>query len=210
MAALLLAGLLAGGSWLHGRLVAPPERPVASGTVEDGIRGQQKVFEIIRRGAAPRSGRAGRAQEVILTEGELNGFISRHLGRLAGIPVKDVGLALPAQGIVEFQGRLATKDLAGETAGALLSSYLPDGSVPSTVWITLRGAVRLEVETTRGQPRVLRFAPEEARVGRQPVPVSTLLWALGSGGQRLERWAVPDAVESLSLEPGRAVVRLAS
>lgn len=209
-AVLLLAGAIAGGSWAHGRIVAPPEHPVVQGSVEDGIRGQQKIFDIIRRSSGPRPGRGGRTHEVVLTEAELNGFLSRHLGALAGVPVRDLAVALADQGSVEIQGRLATDALVGETAGAVLRSYLPDGWLPGALWISMRGPVRLELETTRGQPRILRFAAEDARVGRQRVPVAVMLWAIGPGGRRLERWPVPDAVESVTLERGRAVLRIVS
>jgi len=44
----VVCGLAAGSLWIGSRMLQEPEVQVAAGTVEDGVRGQQKIYGIIR------------------------------------------------------------------------------------------------------------------------------------------------------------------
>ena len=89
--------------------------------------------------------------------------------------------------------------------GSTLVAYLPESWRKSGVILRLRGPLRLETETSRGQAKALRFDVDEAYVGRQRVPVLALERLLAAN-ERLSRWSVPDAVTAVIVEKGRAVV----
>jgi hypothetical protein len=89
---------------------------------------------------------------------------------------------------------------------APLADYLPESWRGSRVTLTLRGPLRLETETSRGQARALRFDIEEAYVGRQRVPVLAAERLVGSA-ERLSRWPVPDSITAVIVEKGRVVVQ---
>src|SRR2546430_14236416 len=103
LAALMVAGLAAGSVWMGARLLQEPTVVTAPGTADDGMRGQQKVFDIAR--GALGQGR-GRSRQVVLSEPELNGFLSRHLAEAAKIPVMAGAVRLVGDGIVEFKAQL--------------------------------------------------------------------------------------------------------
>src|SRR5262245_5681794 len=73
-----LAAVVLGGTfvWMGWRLVQEPNMPAAVGSPEDGARAQQKSLDVAR-GGATRARSAPHA--VILSEAELNGFLSRNL-----------------------------------------------------------------------------------------------------------------------------------
>ncbi|HEU5112895.1 MAG TPA: hypothetical protein VFU96_06215, partial [Acidimicrobiia bacterium] len=80
-----------------------PEVLVAAGTAEDGVRGQQKIYEIASSG----SGRVrGRTREVTISEPELNAFLSRHLAEAAKTPFASGTVRLVGDGFIEFKGQL--------------------------------------------------------------------------------------------------------
>ena len=83
VAVIAVCGFTAGAVWVGLRMVEEPEVSVAPGTPEDGIRSQQKIYEIV--GAVPGRGK-GRPRQIILSEPELNAFLSRHLGEASKFP----------------------------------------------------------------------------------------------------------------------------
>ena len=64
MAIVGVCGLAAGSVWIGSRMLQEPEVTVAAGTAEDGVRGQQKIYTILRS-----AGRAtGRTRQIVLSE----------------------------------------------------------------------------------------------------------------------------------------------
>ncbi len=96
-------GLAAGSAWIGPRLFQEPEIAAAAGTAEDGLRCQQKIFEIVRGG---RPDKGGRLRPVALSEPELNAFLSRHLVEAGKIPLGSATVRLVGDGIVELKGQL--------------------------------------------------------------------------------------------------------
>lgn len=201
----VLAGGAAGVVWLSGRLTASPEGAPVVGTEQEGVRAQQTLFEIVRRGTSRRPPGQRARQDYALSEGEINAFLARHLGRVAGLSARDLTVGLLGQGIIEIRLRPEMGELAAE-AVAPLADYLPESWRGSRVTLTLRGPLRLETETSRGQARALRFDIEEAYVGRQRVPVLAAERLVGSA-ERLSRWPVPDSITAVIVEKGRVVVQ---
>src|SRR5262245_11888334 len=102
--AALAAVVLGGGSvWVGWRLLQEPDLTAALGSSEDGARGQQKIFDIARGGA----GRArGAPHSIVISEAELNAFLSRNLVEVAKMPVSARAVRLAGDGLVEFKGLL--------------------------------------------------------------------------------------------------------
>lgn len=192
--------------WVGSRVVAVPEQAPAIGTERDGVRAQQTLFEIMRRSGTRRPPDQRTRNEYILSEAEVNAFLARHLGRVEGLALRDLAVRFIGDGIVELRGQL---DLEQVAEGSALVAYLPESWRNSAATLTLRGPLRLETETSRGQARALRFDIDEAHVGRQRVPVLALERFLAAN-DRLSRWAVPDSVSAVIVEKGRAVVRTES
>ncbi len=195
--------------WAASRAMAPPETAPLQGTAEDGVRAQQKFVAIMRAGIGkPRGERA--PQEHVLSEAEINAFLNRHLGAIGGVPFDQLAVRLVGEGIVEVFGRVPLRRAFGEGVAGLID-YLPDSWTTAVVTVRLRGPLRLETETSPGQPKTLRLEVTEAYVGQQQVPVTAVQWMLGPDGRRLfTRLRIPLSVERVTIERQRAVIRTLS
>jgi len=162
------------------------------------------MFDIARGGA----GRARGAQHaVVISEAELNGFLSRNLVEVAKMPVSVRAVRLAGNGIVEFKGLLSLRDVLSASP---LSTLVPGTWLERQVWLYLTARASLEVGATRTQRRYLRFDLKRFAIGRQPLP-GFFRWFLPSPGlQGLLRWRMPDSVESITVEPGSVVIRTSS
>jgi hypothetical protein len=206
--------MLGGGTlaviWGTWQATSPPDTAPMPGSEEEGARAQQKIFAIVRGVTAskPRSERVVR--EYTLSEGEINAFLSRHLGTVAGMPFDRLAVRLVGGGVIEVFGRVPLRRVLGEEAAGW-NDYLPESWRTADLTVWLRGPVRLETETSPGQPKALRLEVSEAHVGRQRVPVTAFEWMLGPDGQRLfTRLRLPSSVEAVTIERQRAIVRTAS
>jgi len=197
--------VLGGASlWVGSRLVQEPEVAAVVGSPEDGSRGQQKIFDLARGGA----GRArGAPQAVVLSEAELNSFLSRNLVEVAKMPITVRAVRLAGDGVVEFKGLIALRDILSASP---LASLTPRAWLERQVWLHLTTRANLEVGTTRSQRRYLRFDLQRVAIGRQALP-GFFRWLLPSPGiQGLLRWRMPDSVESITIESGKVVIRTSS
>lgn len=201
LAAVLLGGL---SLWVSSRLLREPSVTAASGSSEDGVRAQQKLFDIARGGA----GRArGGSHAVVVSEAELNAFLSRNLVEVANMPLTVRAVRLVGDGIVEFKGLVAVRDLL---AASPFVSLPPSAWLDRQVWLHLVARASLEVGAERTQRRYLRFDLQRVAIGRQALP-AFFRWLVPSPVlQGLLRWRIPASVESITIEPGTVVVRTSS
>src|SRR3972149_3797455 len=88
---LLLAAAAAGAVWTGIRASGEPALTVDAGTAADGMRAQKKILDIAR-GRVPEGGR------VVLTEGGINAFLTRHLADTAGLLVAGGGAGVGGGG----------------------------------------------------------------------------------------------------------------
>lgn len=204
---LIVVALVAGSAWFCFRMLQEPAFPAVQATAADGARAQQKIFEVARRGAG-RSGTNG--EPVVLSERELNAFLSRHLAKAADVPFSDVGLRLAGGGIAEFKGRLPLRHLLTEPPLSALAGAVPAAWLERPVWLRLGARARIEPGTTRAQRRYLRLEVVEFAVGRQWLPAPLVRLLLDPPTLRVLRWPVPDGVEAVTIEKGRVVIRIAS
>lgn len=207
LAVLILVALVAGSAWLAFRILQEPAFPVVPATAADGARAQQKIFEVVRRGA----GRDGTNREpVVLSERELAAFLSRHLAEATDVPFSDIGLRLAASGIAEFKGRLPLRHLLTEPPLSAFAGAVPTAWLERPVWLRLGARAHIEPGTTRAQRRYLRLEVIEFAVGRQWLPTPFVRLLLDPATLRVLRWPVPDRVEAVTIEKGRVLIRIAS
>ncbi len=91
---ILILGGVAELGWIGVQALREPEFQLPATAPGDGVRAQRKIYQIgqiARQG--PRQGVPG-GGPIVLTQGELNAFLSRHLVEAAELPFAD--LAVPA------------------------------------------------------------------------------------------------------------------
>ena len=200
----LLLGLGGAALWAGSRLAQEPDVPVAQGSAEDGARAQQKIFDLIR-GEAPKA--RGQPHEVVLTEAEINRFLSKNLVEVAGMPVAVRAVRLAGDGVVEFKGLLPLREML---SAAPVASLVPSAWLERRCWLHLEAAASLEVGTGRKPRRYLRLDVQRFAIGRQRLPGMLLRLLAGPRVQELLRWRMPESVEGLTINPGALVIKTSS
>jgi hypothetical protein len=200
-----LLALVGTSIWIGSRLLQEPDVPAAMGSPEDGVRGQQKIFEVLR---AEPARRGGRAHQVVMTEAELNQFLSKHLVEVARMPITVGAVRLQGDGIVELKALLSLRDLV--SASSFTTALVPSAWLERRVWLHLEAKTSFEVGAGRSQRRHLRFDVQRFAIGRQPLPGSLLRLLPSPGLQGLFRWRLPDSIEGITVEPGAVAIRVAS
>ena len=196
----VVCGLVAGSLWIGSRMLQEPEVPVAAGTAEDGVRGQQKIYAIIRG-----AGRAtGRTRQIVLFEPELNAFLSRHLAEAATIPFGPGAVRLVGDGMIEFKGQVPLRHVLA------IANLLPATWLEQPVWLHLWARASLEVGAARGQRRYLRLDIERLALGCQPLPGVLPLLLLNPVILNQLRLRIPETVEAITIETRMVVIRIAS
>lgn len=196
--ALLVVGLVvAAGGWAVVRLLQAPAVERVSSTPEDGARAQQKIFDLARR--------AGRTGPVVLTEAELNAFVSRHLDP-ADLPLRDPVIRLRGDDLAEIVGTVPLGRLLHESPLASFADALPGGWLARPVWLTVVTRVGLTTESRRS----LRLDARRVVIGRQRVPAVVLRLVLEPSSLRLTRIALPPAVQAVRIERGRVIIQVTS
>ncbi len=190
---LVLGGASLGAAWGLARMLATPALRAPETTPIDGHRGQKKMYEVL----------SGASREVTLTDREINAVLSRHLVD-ARVPLAHLVVALPGSGIVELAGQVPIARLAGPAIG----SSLPAPIARRGAWIFLRAHVDVEDGITAG--RELRLEVSDWALGRLRLPGWLLYAIVDEESLRILRWPVPRTVESVTVEPGRLIVRSAS
>lgn len=193
-----MVGVLGGVGWMAFRALQPSTVAITTPTAEDGRRAQEKIYDIVRR----------RRTSVVLTEGELNAFLTRHLVHAGDLPLTDFSVRLPARDRVEFSGRMPLRSLLADSPLAKAGALLPSAWFEWPVGVSIAGRVRLE--SGKGEKRYLRVSVERFAVGRQALPGFCARLLLDPSAVGLLRWRLPSGVEDVTVEPGRAVVRTAS
>jgi hypothetical protein len=140
-----------------------------------------------------------------LTERELNGFLSRHLAEAPEFPLTSGTVKLIGDGRVELKGRLALRHVMPRP-----DLLLPTAWLERPVWLHVQARASLEVEAARGHRRYLRLDVERYALGRQWLPGFLVRPVLSRGVHDLFRWPLPAAVEAITIDSEKVVVRTAS
>lgn len=186
------------------RATQAPDVVLPVTTAADGLRAQQKLYDIVR--GQPRAG----SKEIALTEAELNAFLSRHLADAAELPLTGLVVRLAGRDRVEFAGRLPARHLAAELPLASVRDLLPARWLDQPVWLSVRARVGTERGASREERLYLRLDVERFALGRQRVPSMLVRLMFSPATLRILRWQLPETVASVAAEPGRVVIRVAS
>jgi hypothetical protein len=193
--ALVLSSMLG----ISARMLAQPARPPVLTTPTDGSRAQQKLFDLTRR-------RRGPAETVVITEAEVNALLSRHLVEARGVQLGAPSARLLGGDRIELTGSRPLGRILEEVSLSALGRLLPASWQERPVWLRIGAHLRIEERP----PRHLQLNVDALVVGRQRVPALALRLILDPGGVGLLRWPLSSHIESVTIEPGRAVIRTAS
>ncbi|MBM3220957.1 MAG: hypothetical protein FJZ38_20150 [Candidatus Rokubacteria bacterium] len=198
---LILIALVGGGAWATFQAMRTPD--VAGGPVapSDGFKAQQKIFEVIRRSGS------GRPHTVTLSEREVNAFLARHLVETADMPLRNLGVRLPADGHADIAGQLPLRQLLGVAPLSALTPVLPAGWLDRGVWLAIRARVTLEGTGAARDRRWLRLDVQQFWIGRLPLPEVMLRVLLDPAALRLLRSPMPEAIDGVRIEPGRLIIQ---
>lgn len=192
LAVLAIVGTV-GAAW---RVLARPDAAMLpTPTAADGSRAQQKLFDLVRRPQL--------THPVIITEGEINALLTRHLVQARGVRIDTLGVRLVGDDRVELTGQLTILQLLEEAGLAAGAGLLPRRWLDRRVWVYLGARARVDGEDRRQ----LRLDVEDFALGRQPLPVWTLRLMLDPAALGLLRWPLPAHVHSVTIEPGRVIIR---
>lgn len=193
----LVAVILTGSVFFLNYIYTYPESPEKLRpfySPEDGVRGQQKLAELLVRDA----GLSTRRDPIVITQRELNGFLALHLQESRGIPLSPVILRF-GSGEVTVQGGTVLKTLLQGFPWRYLVGFFPTGWLERKVWVSLKGRVK----TTLGR---MEIELTDFGLGKQSLPPVLLRWAMGSQGEELVSLRLPKNVERIDVEEGRVVI----
>jgi hypothetical protein len=201
---IVVISLVGVAGWGTYQLTRAPAFAGAPTTPADGVRAQQKIFDVLRRSGS------GRPHTVTLSEREVNAFLGRHLGETADVPLRNLVVRLPDDGHADIAGQIALRRLLASAPFSALAGVLPEEWLDSPVWLALRARVTLEGGSGARARRYLRLDVERFWIGRQRLPALTLRLLLDLEALRLLRSPMPEAIDGLRVEPGRLVIQSGS
>lgn len=195
---LTIVGLLAVGSgWLLVRTFQAPAVEPVRFEAADGTRAQQKLFELAR-------GRS-RSGPVVLSEAEINAFVTRHLDPV-DLPLHDPVIRLRDAGLVDIAGTVPLERVMRESPLAAIADALPSRWLATPVWLSVSASPTL----TREPRPTLRLDARRVELGRQRVPTVALRLLLDPASLRFTRITLPPAVRAVRIERGRVVIETTS
>ena len=196
---LFLAGV-GGAAWGVFQVVRTPEVAIVEGSPADGLRAQQKIFDLVRRAGS------SRAHTTALSEPEVNAFLRRHLGGEEDLPLRQLGVRLLGQDRGEIVGQIPLRQLLALRPFSALTALMPESTLDRTVWLTLATRAAVETADQGRSRRRLRLDVTHLRVGRLPLPELMLRLLFDPSTLRLLRWSLPDGIDAVRIDPGRLVL----
>src|SRR5262249_7876647 len=109
------------------------------------------------------------------------------------------------EGQLFAQGQTPLRNLFQGPPFAQLFSHISDKRLDQPVWITVRARVNVE-GGTGDTSRYGSVTVTDLELGRQRVSSILIYVIMGRSGGGLFRWKVPAVVDSIQIEPGRALI----
>jgi hypothetical protein len=201
----LLVVLVVGGGavWAGFQVTRAPDVIAPPTAKADGVRAQQKIFDLLRRGGS------GRPRVVSLSEAELNAFLARHL-EPADLPLRHLAVRLPAERRGEIVGQLPLRDVLSVAPLSSLAGILPIAWLDRGIWLSLHTRVSLERGDATRDRRYLRLDVERFWLGRLRLPEVMLRVLLDPAALRHLRWPLPSAIDGVQVERGQVIIQSGS
>jgi hypothetical protein len=196
LTSLVILGFLAivGTSvWGTSRALQDPAIATVAPTAEDAARAQQKLARLVR-GAA--------REQVVLSEAELNAFVSRNVDR-RDLPFDQPLIFLHDGEVLEIVGQIPLGRLLAESPLGLLAGLLPERWSARPVWLRVASRARFD----RDPRPQLRLDVRRVTLGQQRVPAIALRVLFDPARLRFVRVKLPDTVGDVRIQTGRAVIR---
>lgn len=190
----------AGVTWGVYQVTRAPDIAGAPTAPTDGLSAQQKIFEVIRRTADRRS------RTVVLSEREVNAFLSRHLAESPDLPLRNLAVRLLSDGRADIAGLIPLRQLLASAPFSAIAAVLPPSWLDQRVWLAVRARITLDDTGGAREPRRLRVDVERFWLGRLPLPEVMLRVLLDPVALRLLRWPLPEAIHGVRVEPGRLII----
>jgi hypothetical protein len=166
-----------------------PPRP----TAEDAAHAQQKLVRLIRGSAT---------EPIVMSEAELNAFISRNLDA-RDLPFDRPIVFLRDGNAVDILGQVPLGRLLAESPFGAAAELVPRRWTSRPVWLQMRAHAQFE----SGPRRQLRLDVRRFAVGQQQVPALALRVMLDPARLRFLRMPLPDTVADVRIQTGRIVIR---
>jgi hypothetical protein len=202
---ILFASLAAGALFFSANIFEALDVQPTPFSASDGYRAQQKLYEVVLREGQ----RSVRREPIVLSEREINAFLSRHLLDTANISFSLLSVSLLPDSSLEIRGRTTLRALMQGFPFAQLALLLPDGKLDEPVWVRVRGRLVVERGQIRREREYARLDVSEFALGTQPLSVWILQAVVRPGGQNVLRWQIPTVVESIGIENGRLLIKTA-
>lgn len=193
----IVAVVTGAGVWAGMRALETPAVEAPRFSRDDGVRAQQKIADLARHRA--------KTNPVVLSEAEVNAFVSRHLDPEV-LPVRDAVIRLRDGDVVEIVGTVALGRLLRESPVGTLADTLPAGWLARRIWLTIDA----QPATATEPRRTLRLDARRLTVGRQPVPALMLRLVLEPASLRLMHIGLPSEVQTVRIDRGRVVIQTTS
>jgi len=166
-----------------------PPRP----TAEDAAHAQQKLVRLIRGSAT---------EPIVLSEAELNAFISRNLDA-RDLPFDRPIVFLRDDNSVDILGQVPLGRLLAESPFRAAAELVPRRWTSRPMWLQVRAHTQFEPRP-RGQ---LRLDVRRVAIGQQRVPALALRVMLDPARLRFLRMPLPNTVADVRIQTGRIVIR---
>jgi hypothetical protein len=132
--------------------------------------------------------------------------LARHLGESADLPLRNLAVRLPSDGVAEVAGQVPLRELLSQAPFSALTTIVPTNWLERPVWLAVRVRVTLDTGGTR-ELRRLRLDVERFWLGRLPLPEVTLRVLLDPAALRLLRSPIAETIESIRIERGRLIIQ---
>jgi hypothetical protein len=179
--------------WGTSRVLQNPAVTPVRTTAEDAARAQQKLFRLVRGSAT---------DPVVVSESEINAFVSRNVDR-SELPFDQPVIFLRDGDVVEIAGQVPVGRLIADSPLGAMGGLLPERWSAHPVWLQVAAHARLE---RRPRPQ-LRLDVRRLSLGQQRLPVLTLRLLFEPARLRFVRLTVPDTVAEVRIQSGRIVIR---
>ena len=205
MLVILAAAVSVGMTWMIARGLGQPDVPIPAASAAESRRAQQKLAEMFQR---PRSSASPPSDPIVFSEGEINALLARNVEEIRGARLRGSVVRLIGSDRVDIYRSFPMTRVLDAVGLGEISRYLPSAWRERAVWWRISTKVR---NTSRPDGRRwVTLDVEALTLGNQPLP--SLLARVLLDPKLLDtlRFELPGGVESIAVEPGRALVRRAA
>jgi hypothetical protein len=188
-----LLAIIGTSVWGTSRALEDPALTPPRPTAHDAAQAQQKLVRLIRGSAT---------EPIVMSEAELNAFISRNLDA-RDLPFDRPIVFLRDGNGVDILGQVPLGRLLAESPFGAGGELMPSRWTSRPVWLQMRAHAQFEP----GPRRQLRLDVRRVVIGQQRVPALALRLMLDPARLRFLRMPLPDTVADVRIQNGRIVIR---